>query len=149
MTLSANSLAILEGVHPTLVALVTRVHKECGVQIIQGHRSNAQQQVAYSTGKSKAKPGQSAHNSWKARAVDFLPGEFHTSGDWNNLDIFRGTAHVFLGVAHLMNNSGPWIRWGGDWNMNNSEADEHGLRDFDHIELFPWRTYGGVAAVFK
>lgn len=154
MTFDARSQAVLAHLHPDLAVLAVRSHKACGIQLIEGWRSNAQQQLAYATGKSKAKPGSSAHNAWPARAFDFLPKEFHGNDDWDNIPIFRGAAHIILGEAHkLMIERGTpdveMARWGGDWNMNGSEADEKGLRDFDHIELWPWRTYGGVNATFK
>lgn len=98
-------------------------------QIIVGYRDPVAQLAAYRAGKSKLKPGHSKHNSMPSEAFDFIG---HPFAGWTDIDQFRGGAHVFLGAAHIL---GIVARWGGDWNMNGSEADEHGLRDFDHIEL--------------
>ncbi len=115
-------------------------------QIITSWRSDAMQLIAFKTGKSKAKPGQSPHNHTDAKgqpfalAFDFLPHPFVgiAGGDpWKNIPAFRNGAHIFSAAAALLHDD---IVWGADWNDNGSEADEHGLRDFDHIELKDWRS---------
>lgn len=104
-----------------------------GFQIVVSYRDAVAQMAAFKAGKSKAKPGHSPHNFNPARAFDFID---HPFTGWNDIPAFRAGAHVFSAAATLV---GDDIVWGADWNDNGSEADEHGLRDFDHIELADWR----------
>ena len=106
-------------------------------QIIVSYRSPEQQLAAYKA-KRSAFDGfkrKGAHNFNPSRAFDFIA---HPFGGWNDIPQFRSGGHIFNAAATLI---GDNVTWGGDWNDNGSEADEHGLRDFDHIELTNWRLF--------
>ncbi len=105
-------------------------------QIIVSYRDPVAQLAAFKAGKSKAKPGQSAHNFKPARAFDFIP---HPFAGWNSIPPFRNGAHVFLGVGHTL---GIELTWGGDWDGDGDERDQT-LFDADHIELKNWKHYTG------
>lgn len=95
--------------------------------VICGHRGQAEQDVAFKSGKSKlAWPG-SKHNSKPAQAVDVAPYPI----DWNDIQRFHFFAGFVLGTARQM---GIELRWGGDWNQNTKVNDEH-FRDLVHFEL--------------
>lgn len=133
--LRGNSGALVTLLRPELKAVLNRAAIiGYDVSVITSYRDPVAQMAAYKAGKSKAKPGQSPHNFKPSFAFDFVPRGFK---DWNNIQQFRTGAHVFMTAAHI---EGVEITWGGDWNRNGIETDEHGLRDFDHIELAFWRT---------
>ena len=106
-------------------------------QIIVSYRDAAAQLAAFKSGKSKLKPGHSAHNHNPSFAFDFIPHPFE---GWNSIPPFRNGGHIFNAAAALIWDN---VDWGGDWNDNGSETDEKGLRDFDHIELAGWRSLVG------
>lgn len=104
-------------------------------QIVVSYRDPVAQLAAFKAGKSKLDgiKKKSAHGFHPSRAFDFVPHPL----DWKDIPAFRNGAHIFSAAATLVHDN---IVWGGDWNDNGSEADEHGLRDFDHIELKDWRS---------
>lgn len=98
--------ARLKTCHQDLQDLFNEVikHKDCTV--IQGHRGRAEQEAAFAEGKSKARFGQSKHNSVPSNAVDVMPYPIN----WNDKEGVRDFANFVLGVAAVM---GIKIKWGG------------------------------------
>lgn len=136
--LSKASLQKLEGVHPSLVAVVKEALKisEVDFRVIEGVRTPERQKELYAQGRTK--PGaivtwtlNSNHFVSKAtgygHAVDLLPAPY----DWKDKANFRAVAKAMLAAAK---NVGVKIRWGADWNMNNV-LEEKGETDFPHFEL--------------
>lgn len=111
-----------------------RVIKVFDCAVIEGFRSEAEQNKAYHAGKSKLKWPQSKHNQTPSRAVDVVP--WHKEPPhvrWNDMDSFIYMAGIVKGIASEM---GIGIRWGGDFNMNNDLKDQSFI-DAPHFELLP------------
>ena len=79
-------------------------HFDCTV--LCGHRNREDQEKAYREGKSKARWGQSNHNTLPSMAVDVVPYPI----DWNDIQRFHHFAGLVLGIAAM---KGINIRWGG------------------------------------
>ncbi|WP_299733874.1 M15 family metallopeptidase [uncultured Endozoicomonas sp.] len=116
--------------HPDLQRLMNKVVERYDISIICGHRGEEEQEKAFREGKSKARFGQSKHNSYPSRAVDVIPWPFNQD-DWKDCDYFNHMAGYIMAVADEL---GIRIRWGGDWNMNRRTSDETFL-DMPHFEL--------------
>ncbi len=98
--------------------------------IIEGHRNEERQMLAYNSGKSKVKFPHSKHNKTPSQAFDFIPAPFHRKG-WSDGYRFARIAGGLITVAHM---KGFRLRWGGDWDLDGSSDDENFL-DLGHIEL--------------
>ena len=90
------------------------------VTIICGHRNQKDQEIAYNTGKSKAKWGESLHNSLPSRAVDIIPSPFK---GWDDYEGFARMAGFVQAVAMAQ---GIEIKCGRDF---------RGFKDMPHFEL--------------
>ena len=99
--------------------LFNEVIKHWDCTILEGHRGEEAQMLAYQEGKSHAKWGQSKHNSSPSKAVDVAPYPV----DWNDIERFKQFGQFVKGLAIGM---GISIRWGGDF---------HNLHDYPHFEL--------------
>ena len=124
---SETSRARLLTCHADLQAVFNRVVQFRDCIIICGGRSQADQDEALRTGKSKLPWPKSAHNARPSRAVDAAPYPL----DWNDLDRFRVFAGFVLGVAATMNVP---LRWGGDWDGDGTNRDQT-FHDLPHFEL--------------
>lgn len=130
---SATSMSRLKTCHPLLqMVLEKAIIDGPDFTILWGHRGMADQNKMYADGHSKAKFGESPHNSMPSQAFDVAPWPI----DWNDLDRFRVLAGYILGIA---NGLGIHLRWGGDWDGDWEEKDEK-FRDFGHFELADWRN---------
>lgn len=127
-----RSKANLLQLHPNLQAVANEAIKTVDFTIIQGYRGQYDQNKAFAEGKSKAKFGQSAHNTLPSRAFDFIPYPFL---GWNDHAGFMRVAKAIVEAGKKLNIP---VRSGGDWNMNNDFTDEKFV-DTPHIELHPWR----------
>ena len=96
--------------------------------VLEGHRGQEAQDLAFADGKSKLKWPNGNHNTIPAIAVDIAPYPI----DWNDSSRFHLLAGIMLGIAVSLNIK---IRWGGDWNQNNRSDDER-FKDFPHFELY-------------
>lgn len=95
--------------------------------VIQGHRGEEEQNLYFNSGKSKAKFGESKHNTYPSKAVDVVPYPV----DWNDTKRFCLLAGVILATAKELNIN---IRWGGDWNQDGKLKDNK-FNDLPHFEL--------------
>lgn len=135
-TFSARSLQVRDELHVDLRRLVDELIKHVDFSIREGYRDPAGQLAAYMAGKSRAKPGQSLHNTNPARAVHLIPwpmpepgiDEKSSAREWREYAYFAGA--VNLCAASL----GIRLRWGGDWNDNWRTADNT-FNDLQHYEL--------------
>lgn len=135
-TFGNRSKANLMQLHPDLQKVALEAIKTVDFTIICGHRGEYDQNKAFREGNSKAKFGQSAHNLLPSRAFDFIPYPFN---GWNDHAGFLKVAKAVVAAGKKLDIT---VRSGGDWNMNNDFTDEKFV-DTPHIELTPWRTYGG------
>ena len=122
---SKRSLDNLASCHTDLQKVLHEMIKVYDVSVICGHRGKAAQDEAFRAGKSKARWGQSKHNSNPSMAVDIAPYPI----DWNNLNEFYYMAGLAMGIAHRLKAEGEIthdVRWGGRFNS---------FFDGPHLEL--------------
>ena len=119
----------LSNVHPDMVTICYQAldFQVMDFGVICGHRSEAEQNEAYETGKSKLQWPNSMHNSSPSRAVDLVPWPV----DWNDHLAFARLAGIMDGAAAI---KGFKIRWGGDWDGDGSSRDQS-FMDIGHFEL--------------
>lgn len=123
----------LSKAHPLLQRVIRQARKHVAFRVLDSTRGEKAQTVAYKTGKSKAKFGQSAHNYIPAVAVDLFPAPY----DWNDIEAFDAMAEIIMSIAKVL---GVPIRWGGDWNRDGDKTKSDAW-DKPHFELDPWRKY--------
>ena len=104
--LGSRSLESLSGVHPDMVAVVSRAIEITGVDfsVIEGLRSVERQRKLLDTGKSTTM--NSRHIT--GHAVDMVPYPV----DWNDIPRFETMAKAMKEAADELSIS---IVWGGDW----------------------------------
>jgi hypothetical protein len=130
---STRSKSKLRGCDPRIVMLFEHVVIDFDCSILCGRRGAAAQQEAFDSGHSKAKYGQSPHNTEPlSMAVDAAPYPI----DWNDRDRFIYFGGFVLGVAKEMDVP---IVWGGDWNSNRDLSDQT-FDDLVHFEIRNWRN---------
>jgi peptidoglycan L-alanyl-D-glutamate endopeptidase CwlK len=135
--LSKTSVALLKDAHPLLAQVALAVAaKGVAFRVICSHRGKAAQELAFKTGKSKARFGDSAHNYMPSVAIDVAPG-WDGALNWNDSKAFAALAKEFRATAKALKIP---LRWGGDWDMDGQTSDEKFV-DSPHFELHPWRTY--------
>lgn len=124
---SKQSWARLETCHPDLQLLFQEVVKHYDCSILEGWRSEEDQNNAVHEGKSKTPWPESKHNTIPSSAVDVAPYPIQ----WNNLKRFYHFAGFVLATAKAMNIK---IRWGGDWDSD-MDLDDQDFNDLVHFEL--------------
>lgn len=134
---SKNSDNRLNTCHPDLIIICRTLLKSFDHSVFQGHRGISQQNRFYDSGKSKVRYPNSKHNKIPAMAVDIAPypREKNATNETNKYYLMAGH---FLQIANDLYEKGTIdhkIRWGGDWNMNNSLSDNN-FDDLGHFELF-------------
>lgn len=127
----------LEGLHPNLVAVVTRAIQLTtqDFSVTCGVRTLAEQKELYAQGRTK--PGQIVTWTLKSRhlpaadglgrAVDLAPYPI----DWNVLSKFDAIAKAMFQASKEL---GIPIRWGADWDQDGNPR-ERGETDSPHFEL--------------
>lgn len=136
-TLNTNSRRLLFGVHPDLVAVVTRA-SELTTQpfvVTCGVRTPAEQAALYAQGRTK--PGRVVTWTLNSRhfkaadgyghAVDLapLPIDWDTPAKFDAISKAMFSAAAELGVA---------LRWGADWDRD-GQPRERGETDSPHFEI--------------
>lgn len=125
--LGQTDAARLATCHERLRALVLYLAEHAPVRVLCGHRSKAEQAIAFATGKSKVQWPSSKHNREPSMAVDILPAPV----DWDDRERMTLYAGFVLGVAAQM---GIDIRWGGDWD-HDMDVKDNRFDDLCHFEL--------------
>ena len=139
MAIVGNSRLRLNGAHPKLQALVEAADAVYPISVLCSIRTEAEQNAAFASKKSKLKFPNSKHNLKPgeifSKAVDIIPyfanAENKTHYDWNDLIAFGRMAGVMFTMAKQQN---VRIRWGGDWDGDGRTADEV-FKDLPHFEL--------------
>lgn len=124
---SKSSHIKLSSCHPRLQELFTEVIKYYDCTVIQGWRSNEEQNEYFRTGRSKLRGGQSKHNASPSLAVDVVPCPI----DWHDYKRFYHFSGIVRGIAFSLEIP---IRWGGDWDNDNNFKDQT-FHDLPHFEL--------------
>lgn len=130
---SARSAAALQTCHADLQKIFAEVIVHFDCTVIQGHRTEQEQNAAFRAGKSKLQYPQSKHNSSPSMAADVVPYPI----DWNDTDRMRYFAGFVKGVAALLYRQGVithQVRWGGDWDRD-TELKDNRFQDLPHFEL--------------
>ena len=128
-----SSMNSLKKAHVDLQKVLMAARELTEFRVLDSTRGEKAQTLAYNTGKSKAKFGQSAHNYEPAIAVDLFPAPY----SWKDINAFLRMGKIVLATAAGM---GVPLRWGGDWHM---DGDRTKSDDWDkpHFELHPWRQW--------
>jgi len=112
---SAASFERLSTCDPRLTRVMSHVlNNVADVSIVSGHRSPEEQDKLYADGKSKLKGGQSKHNYYPSRAVDFAPYPYPDS----NLQLHIALAYIAGAAVEYGRSIGVKLRWGGDWDQD-------------------------------
>jgi peptidoglycan L-alanyl-D-glutamate endopeptidase CwlK len=113
--------------HRDLQDLFGEVVKKIDCTILEGHRDETLQNLAYEEGKSRLRYPESKHNELPSLAVDVSPYPI----DWDDMDRW----YFFAGyVQRTADEMGIDIRWGGDWDSDR-EFDDQTFNDLPHWEL--------------
>mgnify|MGYP001018327908 CR=1 FL=1 len=123
--------------HSDLQKLFNHVILERDCTIICGHRGEAEQNKAFSEGKSQKQFPGSKHNYTPSLAVDVAPYE-KTGIDWGKLQNAEFAGYV-RGVADQLYRIGTIkhrIRCGADWD-GDYDVDDTKFWDSCHFELIP------------
>lgn len=119
--------------HPDLQAIFEHVVKVFDCTVIEGHRTESEQDKAYHGGKSKVRYPNSKHNSQPAMAADVLPYPIN----WNDTKRMAYFAGYVKGVSEELLRTGVIkhsVRWGGDWDSD-TEVRDQSFHDLPHFEL--------------
>lgn len=116
-----------------LVLFFNEIIKFRDCTIICGHRNEADQNLAYSTGTSKVKWPDGKHNKTPSEAVDVAPYFPGRGVSLNKYEVVE-FGHYCLGVRDCMNLKDR-IRWGGDW-----DRDFMTLTDNEFLDAFHWEV---------
>lgn len=131
---SKRSLDNLESCHPDLQILFDEVIKHVDVSIIQGYRSEIEQNKAFDDGKSKLRYPLSKHNTRPSLAVDFVPFPLP---DWKQVIDFVYVGGMVIGIARMLFDQKVMkrqVRFGADWKRSDRVSDETFI-DALHVEI--------------
>lgn len=132
---SQTSLKNLEQVHPVLQAILNIAIQYMDFTVLDGFRSEEEQNRYYEEGTSKVRWPDSKHNKSPSHAVDVAPWPI----DWSNEERFYYVCGFIMGVGELylwsqgLSNQ-ITLRYGGDWDRD-SEVKDQTFMDLGHIEL--------------
>lgn len=124
---SKRSLNNLATCHHQIQDLFNEVIKHYDCTVIEGHRTKERQIELYLGGQSKLTWPNSKHNTYPSMAADVVPYPI----DWRDTKRFYYFGGLVKGIATQM---GIDIRWGGDWDGDNSFKDQS-FNDTPHFEL--------------
>ena len=130
---SKNSLDRLNSCHPDLQLIFIEAIKIMDCAVLEGYRSDSEQQEYFRQGKSKKQAGQSKHNCVPSMAVDVAPYPIN----WDDKERFYYFAGIVKGVASMLLEQGKIshkIRFGGDWDGDNN-LNNQTFFDLPHYEL--------------
>ena len=110
-----------------LQRVFNKVAETWNCTVIEGHRGEAAQHLAFVTHKSQLDWPNGNHNSKPSKACDVAPYPIN----WSDTHGFVLFAFFVLGVAAGM---GIKLRWGGDWNTDFNIRDNK-FNDLVHFEV--------------
>ncbi len=124
---SKASLAQLNTCHPDLQKICNEAIKIMDFSVLEGHRDEKAQNLAYKQKRSKVKWPEGKHNAMPSLAVDIAPYPIN----WNDTKRFYALAGVMFAIAHQ---HGIKLRWGGTWGDLDT-INKSGFLDLPHFEL--------------
>lgn len=134
---SENGLKKLSTCTKNLQTLMMKIIEDFDCTIVEGHRNEKGQNDAYAAFRSKLKWPNSKHNSIPSCAVDAVPylkGKAifgNNTQEKQDMAYFAGYVMCVANELYKQGKITKKIRWGGDWNRNNSTDDGW---DFPHFE---------------
>jgi len=121
----------LQQCHPDFQRLFREVLKKYDHSIIQGHRTEEEQNLAFDTGRSKLPWPKSGHNKKPSLAVDAIPYPINWSTSKENMYRY----YHFIGyVQGMADKLGIKIRVGADWD-NDRDFTDQTFNDLPHFEI--------------
>lgn len=126
-TFSRKSLDKLATCDARLQRVFMEVIKHFDCTIIEGHRGEEAQNLAFAKGNSHLKFPQGRHNSMPSKAADVAPAPL----DWADSKRFYYFAGFVMATAKSM---GIKLRFGGDWNRDTQLKDNE-FNDLVHFEI--------------
>jgi len=134
--LSEYSLERLRTCDDRLQQIVRIVSAYYDVRVLEGARSWSRQRVLLAEDKTKLGPGKSKHNpptegdvDWKSLAVDVVPYPI----DWKDAKRFIYLAGLMIATGKSL---GVELRWGGNWDMDQTIIDDQSFDDLPHFEIW-------------
>jgi peptidoglycan L-alanyl-D-glutamate endopeptidase CwlK len=124
---SRQSLDRLNTCDPRLVKVFTEVIKHFDCTVTEGHRDQAAQHAAFTSGHSKLDWPHGNHNAMPSKAVDVYPAPV----DFKDRERMMHFAGFVLGIATSM---GIDLRWGGDWDED-TQVNDNSFDDLCHFEV--------------
>jgi peptidoglycan L-alanyl-D-glutamate endopeptidase CwlK len=125
---SKKSLDRLNQCDARLVAIFTEVVKVFDCTVLEGYRSEIEQNRLFEQGKTKVKYPNGRHNKKPSLAVDVMPYPV----DWQDRERMCYFAGHVMAIAKTMFNT--TLRWGGDWDLDTDLADNV-FDDLPHYEI--------------
>lgn len=119
--------------HRDLQQLFREVVEHFDCSVIEGFRTELEQNKAYHSEKSKLMFPDSKHNQQPSMAADVIPYPV----DWENHKRFCLFAGFVLGIAERLfaeKKISHRLRWGGDWD-GDKEMTDQSFHDLPHFEL--------------
>lgn len=95
--------------------------------VIEGHRTEYDQNRYFLEGKSKVTFPNSKHNTMPSKAVDIAPYPI----DWKDKERFYELKKIIFEIAEKQ---GVKLRWGGDWDGDGDTTDQT-FHDLVHFEI--------------
>ena len=124
---SEKSLTKLATCDERLQRIMMELIRQYDVTILQGYRSQQEQDKACKEGRSKLSWPRSKHNQHPSIAVDVAPYPI----DWEDRERFFYMAGLIMAIANFM---GVGLRWGGDWDLD-KDFDDQRFDDLPHFEI--------------
>lgn len=131
---SQESFSKLSTCHADLQALFYDVIKYVDCTILEGHRNEIEQNIAFKSGHSKIEWPNGKHNQQPSLAVDVIMYPI----DFDNVHKAYWFAGYVLGIAQKLKDEGRithGIRWGGSWDGLGELNSPGQLDDLVHFEL--------------
>ena len=132
--LSTKSLTILAECHQDLQILVKRAIRYIDFSVDEAHRGKDVQEAHFAAGRSKVHFPNSKHNLWPAEAVHLLPYPEKWQADQRRWYYLGGIIVTLGDILYEAGETGHRIRWGGDWDSDDTFADQT-FHDLAHFEL--------------
>lgn len=133
---SKESLLRLHSLDPELQLILSIVIRKVDFVILEGHRGEHAQNIAFDTGRSKLRWPKGKHNKLPSEAVDIAPYYPDIRINWNDLVAFGR----LMGYVQAVSDSlGVKLRfgmdWDGDWKTAGSQDPNEKFLDAPHVEL--------------
>src|SRR5579863_9118208 len=130
---SAESFTRLSSCHPDLQVLFFEIIKTFDCMVLEGHRNEHDQDLAFKEGRSKLQWPHGKHNGQPSMAVDVTPCPI----DFSNTNRLYWFAGYVMGIAQKLKEEGKMthsVRYGGDWSRDFTDLNEQ-FKDLNHYEL--------------